>query len=156
VDESFGHRVIERGSPACGNIRNGFFELVCVIRESLPVEKFDRNVVIEIHDEHLILRIAGLCEGGHCRRYFRKVGAHAAAVIDDQAHGHGSIPSRNAVTLCNRPSSYTRKFCKLNPEMKCPFASVTLTGSTTNSVFAKIVDWPVVLGGADCCGRCRE
>lgn len=91
VEESFGDRVVECRSPARGDGRNGFFEFVCVICEGPPVEQFDRNVIIEINDEHFILRIAGLCESGNSRRDFRELGAHASAMVNDETDGHRSV-----------------------------------------------------------------
>src|SRR5579863_2807555 len=87
MEQPFSHGVIKRGSPPRADSEDGFCELFWVVRESLSVEQFHRNVIIEIDDEHLIARVARLHERRNRSGHFREVRAHAAAVIDDQTYG---------------------------------------------------------------------
>src|ERR1700733_620832 len=90
--EPLRHSVIQRGSSPGGNGRYGFLELVWVVREGLSLQQLKPDLIVEIHDEHLVLRIAGLCECGYRGGHFRQLGAHAAAVVNDQAHRYRGVP----------------------------------------------------------------
>ena len=48
-------------------------------------------LVVEIDDESFVLRIAGLDERQRRGIHLRALFAHAAAVVDHQAHGHRNI-----------------------------------------------------------------
>src|SRR5208282_2161651 len=87
----FRNGVVKSGSSSRADGEEGFFELCRVVRESFSAQQFHRDIVIEIHDEELVLWVAGVREGRNCRGYFRELRAHAAAVVDDQAHGDGSV-----------------------------------------------------------------
>jgi len=89
--ETFRHRVIKRGASASGDGGNGFLELTCAVGERLSAEDLEPDGIIEVDDEHLVLRIAGMREGGNCGGYLGELGAHAAAVVHDEADGHGSV-----------------------------------------------------------------
>src|SRR5271170_6453576 len=89
--EALGNRVIEGGSSARGNGIDLFFEIVCTVGERLSAENLKPDVIVEIDDEHFVLRIAGMSEGGNGSDHSCELGTHAAAVIDDQADGYGSI-----------------------------------------------------------------
>ena len=89
--EAFGHGVVECGASAGGNSGNGFLELTCAVGERLSAEDLEPDGIIEVDDEHLILRIAGMREGGNRGGYLGELGTHAAAVVYDEADGHGSV-----------------------------------------------------------------
>ena len=89
--ESLGDGVVEGGSSASGNGPQSRLKILCIMREGLSTEDLKPNIVIEVDDEHFVLRIAGMREGGDGGGYFGELGAHATAVIDDEAHGDGSI-----------------------------------------------------------------
>jgi hypothetical protein len=83
--------VIEGGSPACGNGGDFFFEIFCAVGERLSAEDLKPDVIVEIDDEHLVLRIAGMSERGNGSTYFGQLRTHATAVVDNQANGHGRV-----------------------------------------------------------------
>ena len=89
--EGFGDRVIEGGSSASGNGLESRLQIFCVMGERLSTEDLQPDVIVEIDDEHFVLRITGMREGGDGGGDFGELGTHAAAVIDDEAHGDGSI-----------------------------------------------------------------
>ena len=89
--ESLRHRVVKRGSSPCGNGRDGFLKFRGVVRERFSIEQLEPDLIVEIHDEHLVLRIAGLSKGRNRCGHFRELGAHAAAVVNHQAHGHRRV-----------------------------------------------------------------
>jgi hypothetical protein len=89
--EALGHGVIQGGAPASGNGRDGGFEIFGVVGERLSAEDLEPNVIIEVDDEHFVLRIAGMREGGNGGGHFGELGSHAAAVVDDEANGNGSV-----------------------------------------------------------------
>src|SRR5437763_878031 len=51
----------------------------------------ESDMLIEVHHEYLVLRIAGTREGHSRCDYFGTLGRHAAAVIDDQPYSHRNI-----------------------------------------------------------------
>ena len=62
--------------------------------------------VVEIHDESFVLRVAGLHEGQRRGIHLRALFAHAAAVVDHQAHGDRNIfaarKRKSSARLCPR------------------------------------------------------
>src|SRR5580704_3922029 len=89
--EAFGHRVIKGSSSTSGNCRDLFFEIVRTVGERFSAEDLEPDVVVEVDDEHFILRITGMSEGGNGSDNPCELRTHAAAVVDDQADGYGSI-----------------------------------------------------------------
>ena len=89
--EGFGDRVIEGGSSASGNGLQSRLQIFCVMGERLSTEDLQPDVIVEIDDEHFVLRITGMREGGDGGGDFGELGAHAAAVVDDEADGNGRI-----------------------------------------------------------------
>src|SRR5580704_10125183 len=91
VIEGFGDCVIEGGSSASGNGGESCLEVLCAMGERLSTEDLQPDVIIEVHNEHFVLRIAGMRESGDGGGDFGELGTHAAAVVNDEADGNGSI-----------------------------------------------------------------
>src|ERR1700690_377279 len=91
VKETFRHGVVEGGATASVDGEDRFGEFAGIVGEWLAAEKFHRNIIVKINDEHLVLRIAGLREGSNRRGNFGKLRGHAAAVVNNQTHSDGSI-----------------------------------------------------------------
>src|SRR5271165_507986 len=91
VVETFGNRVVEGGSSASGNGIDFFLEVVRAVGERLSSEDLEPDIIVEIDDEHFVLRIAGMSEGGDGSDDSGELGTHAAAVVDDQANSDGSV-----------------------------------------------------------------
>ena len=91
VVETLGHGVVKGGSSASGNGSDFFLEVVCAMGERLSAEDLEPDIIIEIDDEHLVLRIAGMSEGKNGSGNLDELGTHAAAVVDDQAYGDGGV-----------------------------------------------------------------
>jgi hypothetical protein len=89
--EALRNSVIEGGSSTGGNGSDFLFEIVCAVGERLSAEYLEPHIVVEIDDEHLVLRIAGMSECKNGSGNFGELWTHAAAVVDDQAHGHRSV-----------------------------------------------------------------
>src|SRR5271167_1210031 len=89
--EALGDGVIEGGSPASGNGRDFFLEIVCAVGERFSAEDLEPDIIVEVDDEHFVLRIAGMSEGENGSGDLYEFGTHAAAVVDDQANGDGSV-----------------------------------------------------------------
>ena len=89
--EGFGDRVIEGGSSASGNGLQSRLQIFCAMGEGLSAEDLEPDIVIEVDDEHFVLRITGMREGGDGGGDFGELGAHAATVVDDKADGDGRI-----------------------------------------------------------------
>src|SRR5580658_5604851 len=91
VVEAFADGVVESGSPAGGNGGERFAGILGAIGESLPFNEFDGNVVVEIDDEHFIQGIAGMNEESDGGEDIGQLVTHAAAVVNDEAYGYGSV-----------------------------------------------------------------
>src|ERR1700676_410949 len=91
MGEAFRHGVIKCGFSASGNCGDGRLEIFGVVGERLSAEDLEPDVIIKIDDEHLVLRIARMGEGDNGGGYFVELRAHAAAVVDDEADGDGSV-----------------------------------------------------------------
>ncbi len=79
-----------------------------------------------------------MCEDGNRGRHLRELGSHAAAVVDDQAHGYWRVFVLEDGDVLAAARRRTRvKFWPAQPRYEIPVPSVTLTGNTTNSVFTK-------------------
>ena len=91
VVEAFGHRIVESGSSASGNGVDFLLEIVRAVGERLSAKDLEPDIIIEIDNEHFVLRIAGMSEGGNGSDDSAKLGTHAAAVVDDQANSDGSV-----------------------------------------------------------------
>src|ERR1700723_493346 len=89
--EPFGYSVIQRGSSAGSNGPYRFLELVWVVCERFSVQQLEPDLIVKIHDEHLVLRIARLCEGGNRSGDLRQLGPHAAAVVNNQAYSYRGV-----------------------------------------------------------------
>ncbi len=84
-------RIIER-SPAIGiHSRDCLFELSEIARERRGRRQYQGNDVIEIHNEHLIFRIAGLCESDRRCCHLGQIVAHASAMVHQQTNRHWII-----------------------------------------------------------------
>ena len=91
VLEAFRHGVVKGGSSASGDGFQSGLKIFCVMREWFSAENLEPDVVVEIDDEHFVLRITGMSEGGNGGGDFGELGSHAAAMVDDEAHGDGSV-----------------------------------------------------------------
>src|SRR5208283_1439575 len=86
VVESLTHGVVERGPSARGDGVESFLEFLCIAGKSFSIHEFDRHIVIEIHNEHFVLRINRMREGGHRGNDTGKLWAHAPAVVNNKAN----------------------------------------------------------------------
>src|ERR1700690_2485222 len=86
VKETFRHGVVERGATPSVDGEDSFGEFAGIVGEWLAAEKFDRNIIVKINDEHFVLRIAGLREGSNRHGDFGKFRGHTAAVVNNQAY----------------------------------------------------------------------
>jgi hypothetical protein len=91
VVETLGYGVVEGGSSASGNGSDFFLEILCAVGERLSPEDLEPDIIVEIDDEHFVLRIAGMSERKNGGGDSRELRTHAAAVVDDQAYGDGSV-----------------------------------------------------------------
>ena len=91
VVEPLTHGIVERGSASRGDGVEGFLEVFGIAGKCFPVHEFYRHVIIEIHHEHFVLRIAGMCEGVHRGNDSRELATHASAVVNDESHGNRSV-----------------------------------------------------------------
>ena len=81
--------VIQRRAAAGIDAFERFLQFLRIVGE-IAIE-IEVVVVIEIHDKDFILRIAGLHESQRRGVHLGALLAHAAAVVDHQAHGDGNI-----------------------------------------------------------------
>ena len=91
VVEPFTDGIVESGASPRGDSVEGFLEILRIAGKGLSVHEFNRHVIIEIHDKHLILWIAGMNEGVHRGNDIRELAAHASAVVNDEADGDRSV-----------------------------------------------------------------
>ena len=89
--EAFADGIVESGSSPGGHGGECFVEILRVAGKGFPLHEFDGNVVIEIDDEHFILGIAGMNEKSDGRKNVGELGAHAAAVVNNETYGYGSV-----------------------------------------------------------------
>ena len=87
--ERANHGVIERGAAAGVDAFEGVLHFVDVAGEI--VVGVEIIVVVEIDDEGFVLRIAGFTKRQRGGVHLRALVAHAAAVVDHQAHADGHV-----------------------------------------------------------------
>src|SRR6266852_4769289 len=85
------HGIVERGSSPRGDGCESCLKILCIAGKRLPLHKFNRYVIVEVHDEHFILWIARMREGGYGNNDARKLGAHASTVVNNKTHSNGSV-----------------------------------------------------------------
>ena len=90
-------------------------------------------LVVEIHDEGFVLRIAGLHKRHRGGVYLLALFAHAAAVIDHQAHGYGNIFASEDGNILLDLFSKTLKSPFFRSLTNWPASSEIVTWSTTRS-----------------------
>src|SRR5271155_2731880 len=83
--------IVERRSSARTDGVEGFFEFFGIVREGFAFHEFDGNVVVEIHYEHFVLRIARMREGIDRRGDIREFIAHASAVVNHETDSNRSV-----------------------------------------------------------------
>ena len=83
------HRVVERGAAARINALQRFLQFFRVVGEIFV--EVEVELIVEVDDEHLILRIAGFHERQRRRVHLRALLAHASAVVHHQAHRDGDV-----------------------------------------------------------------
>src|SRR5579859_457526 len=91
MKETLANRIVERGSSPRGDGCKCFLKIPGIVRKCLPSHEFNRNVIVEIHDEHFILGIAQMYEGIHRGNDIRELGAHTSAVVNDEPHANGCV-----------------------------------------------------------------
>src|ERR1700682_87444 len=89
--EPLTHSIVERRSSARGDGCKGMLELLCVVGKRLPFHNFNGDIIVKVHDEHFILWITGMREGGHGGNDIRQLGTHTSAVVDDVTHGNRCV-----------------------------------------------------------------
>jgi len=85
------HRVVECRHSGGGRVRDGFREFIAAIGEWDSRGQAQGYFLVEIDDEHLVLRAAGFNERPCRRDHICKLLPHASAVIDHQSDGDRNI-----------------------------------------------------------------
>ena len=99
VRERADDSVVKRRAAARVDPRKSVVQLLGVAGEiAFGVEII---FVIEVDDESLVLRIAGIHERKRRGIYLSALFAHAAAIVNDKAHGHGNIVTRENGNFCS-------------------------------------------------------
>jgi hypothetical protein len=83
--------IVERRSSARGDGMESFLEFLGIVRKRFSSHEFNGHVVVEIHDEHLILGIARMREGSDRSDDTVELGTHASAVVHDEADCYRSV-----------------------------------------------------------------
>src|SRR5690349_2020212 len=82
--QSLADRIVQSGSSACRDSCQRGLQVLWVVGKGFAFHQFNRNVVIEIYDEHLILGIARMREVGYSYNDVWQFGTHTPAVINNE------------------------------------------------------------------------
>jgi len=117
--EPLTHGIVQRGSSPRGNGVEGFLEILWIAGKCLPLHKFNGHVIVEIHDEHFVLWITGMREGGHRGNDIREHATHASAVVNDEPDGNRSVSFLECGDLLQLPVFKDAKVVPLETRDKC-------------------------------------
>ena len=106
------HGVVERRAAARIDSRERFIQFLLIAREILVQVQI--ILVVEIHHERFVLRIAGLNERERCVVHLRALLAHAAAIVDYQAHRHRNVFAGEDAKSSAPPCPRTRENCPVS------------------------------------------
>ena len=91
-----------------------------------------------------------MSEGGNGCDHSCELRTHAAAVVDDQTDGYGSVFLLEESELLRTAILEDAEILESHPETTFPFVSVTRTGSATSAESTEIVAEAAESEGGDC------